>query len=334
MTWYIELLHRDGAVAVRLSAPERGSLRIGRALDNDLVLDDPYCAAYHARLEILADGSAQLFDMNTLNGVVNAKNQAAKELQRDGVGEKAHLVSSDEPYRLGKSLLRIRSSAWELPLERIAFQREVWPLALLGFVIVLSCTAWGSWLTDTSEKAPEYLYALAGVTAVLCLWSAMYAVFGRLVSGEQRFTSHLAIASIGFVVLDVVAGMLNLLAFSMSWLWPLRISYTLSILIVACVVSFHLRLADPRHWKTLRVGVMTVAGLAIVIPVAQLWVSDRKLTDIQTIDLVEYSALRIAKPSSVSDFTQKTLSLKESVDEARKKKDEYEQGDSSTDQED
>lgn len=329
MTWFIELLHRDGTVVVRLLAPERGGLRIGRALDNDLVLDDPYCAAYHARLEILADGSAQLFDMNTRNGIFNSKNQDAKELQSDGVTEKVHHVSSDEPYRLGQSLIRVRSSEWELAAERIVSKREVWPLALLGFVVVLSRTAWSSWLTDTSEKTPEYLYALAGVTAILCLWSAMYAMFGRLVSGEQRFTSHLVIASIGFVLLDAVAGMMNLMAFSMSWLWPLRISYTLSILIVAGVVSFRLRLADPRHWKTLRIGVMTVAGLAIVIPVAQLWVSDRKLTDIQTIDLVEYSALRIAKPSSVSDFTQKTLSLKESVDEARKKKDESEGGDSS-----
>jgi hypothetical protein len=334
MTWYIEHLHRDGTVTARLPVSERGTLRIGRALDNDLVLDDPYCAAYHARLEIMSDGSAHLFDLNTRNGIVDAKNQAAKELHSDDVIEKAHLISSDEPYRLGKSLLRVRSSAWELPAERIASKREVWPLAVLGFVIVLSRAAWGSWLTDTSEKTPEYLYALAGVTAVLCLWSAMYAMFGRLVSGEQRFTSHLAIASIGFVVLDVVVGVLNLLAFSMSWLWPLRISYTLSILIVACLVSFHLRLADPRHWKTLRVGVLTVAGLAIVIPVAQLWVSDRKLTDIQTIDLVEYSALRLAKPLSVSDFTQKTFSLKDSVDEARKKKDESDGSDSSSDQED
>ena len=334
MTWYLEHLHRDGSVVARFAVPEQGGLRIGRALDNDVVLDDPYCAAHHARLEVLTDGTAQLIDLNTQNGIVCTQKHEAKKSWNENEGEKTYLVSNDEPYRLGKSLLRVRSSLWEIAPERKASKSEVWPWALLGIAFVLSRTLWGTWLHDTSEKPPEYLYSLAGVAAVLCLWSAMYAMFGRLVSGEQRFTSHLAIASFGFVLLDAVTGLLNLLAFSMSWLWPLRIDYTLGIIIVACVVSFHLRLADPRHWKTLRVGVITVASFAIIIPVAQLWVSDRKLTAIQTVDLIDYSALRIAKPENISNFTQKTLTLKNKVDEARKKKDEDEGGDSTSDQED
>jgi hypothetical protein len=274
--------------------------------------------------------------LDTRNGIVSTQKKTAKALTNvgDGEGEKAYLVSSDEPYRLGKSLIRVRSSLWDLAPERVVSKREIWPFALLGFLYVLGQILWRTWLTDTSEKTPEYLYSLSGVAAVLCLWSAMYALFGRLVSGEQRFTSHLAIASFGFLVLDALDGLMNVLAFSMSWLWPLRMSYTFSIVVIACVVSFHLRLADPKHWKTLRIGVMTVAGLAIFIPVAQLWVSDRKLTQIQTVDLVDYSALRIAKAVAVSDFAQKTSSLKDKVDEARKKKDESNSDDSSYYQED
>ena len=48
MSWFIEHLHRDGSVLVRMLVPNEDPstrvFRIGRALDNDLILDDPHCA--------------------------------------------------------------------------------------------------------------------------------------------------------------------------------------------------------------------------------------------------------------------------------------------------
>ena len=86
-------------------------------------------------------------------------------------------------------------------------------------------------------------------------------------------------------------------------------------------VRFHLRLADPRHWRTLRVGVVVVASLAIVIPLAQHWVSHKRLTDVQTIQVIEHPALRFAQPVSLQHFSESTASLKERVDKARKNDD-------------
>ena len=61
MTWFVELMHRDGSVQTRRRV-DAGEMRIGRALDNDLIIDDPYCAAHHALLRIEPDGSAVLQD--------------------------------------------------------------------------------------------------------------------------------------------------------------------------------------------------------------------------------------------------------------------------------
>ena len=66
MSWFVEQLHRDGSVLARVAAvaPEMAgataSIRIGRALDNDLVLDDSHCAAHHARLDISVDGRSAI----------------------------------------------------------------------------------------------------------------------------------------------------------------------------------------------------------------------------------------------------------------------------------
>lgn len=311
MSWFVEHLHRDGSVLARVSVPERAenaSVTIGRALDNDLILDDPHCAAHHARLEVAADGSARLLDLGSSNGIIAGRNKRAR----------IHEVKNDDPYRLGHTVIRVRSSEWPLAPERSLSQRAVWPLALLGLALVLSYGAWQLWLTDVQQKSPPYLYGLAGIAAGLCLWSAMYALFGRLVTGVERFFSHLAIASAGYLSGTVILNFLQVLAFSMSWLWPVRITEPVVVIVAALTVRYHLRLADPRHWRTLRVGLVIVAALAIVIPIAQNWVSNQRLTNVQTLSSIEHPALRIAKPVPLQEFSTSAESLKARVDKARK----------------
>ncbi|HWH73714.1 MAG TPA: FHA domain-containing protein, partial [Methylibium sp.] len=56
----VELLDRDGSVAHRIPV-RRWPVTIGRAIDCDVVLDDPHVAAHHARLERpIADEPPQL----------------------------------------------------------------------------------------------------------------------------------------------------------------------------------------------------------------------------------------------------------------------------------
>jgi hypothetical protein len=315
MSWFIEHLHRDGSVLMRVpvvAAVESSSIiRIGRALDNDVVLDDPHCAPYHARLEVGADGIARLYDLGTNNGIVTARNK------RVAIQE----IKTDDPYRLGQSLIRVRSSTWPLAPERSLSRRAVWPLALLGLALVLAYGAWKLWLGDVQEKSPPYLYGLSALAAGLCLWSSMYALFGRLVAGVDRFFSHLLIACTGYLAGTLILNVLETLAFSMSWLWPARITEPVVIIVAAMTVRYHLRLADPRHWPTLRIGLVVVATLAIVVPIAQQWVSHQRLTDVQTLHAIEHPALRLAQPVPLQEFSASAASLKERVDKARKKND-------------
>jgi len=320
MSWVVELLHRDGSVLARVPVPVPDpatspdaaeairAITIGRSLDNDLVLDDPHCAAHHARLEVTDDRTARLIDLGTHNGIVSARNKRAAIFN----------IKSDEPFRFGHTLIRVRSSDWPLAPERSLSRLPVWPFALLGLVLVLAHGAWQLWLGDVQEKAPQYLYGLGSLALALCLWSAMYGLFGRLFTGAERFFSHLAIASGGYLAGTLILNSLELLAFSASWLWPVRITQPVVVLVAAMTVRFHLRLADPRHWRTLRVGVVAVATLAIIIPLAQHWVSHQRLTDVQIISSIEHPALRLAQPVSLQAFSAAAEPLKARVDNARK----------------
>ena len=320
MSWVVELLHRDGSVLARVLMPARGvagspdaaqairNITIGRALDNDLVLDDPHCAAHHARLEVTDDNTARLIDLGTRNGIVSARNKRATIFD----------IKNDQPFRLGHSSIRVRSSDWPMAQERSLSRLPIWPFALLGFVLVLAYGAWQLWLGDVQEKTPQYLYGLGSLALALCMWSAMYALFGRLFTGAERFFSHLAIASAGYLAGTLILNSLELLAYSASWLWPIRITQPVVVLVAAMTVRFHLRLADPRHWHTLRIGVVVVATLAIIIPLAQHWVSHQRLTDVQIISSIEHPALRLASPVSLLEFSAAAGSLKARVDKARK----------------
>jgi hypothetical protein len=317
MTWFVELMHRDGSVLTRL-AVSTSEVNIGRALDNHIVIDDPHCAAYHARLSIAPDGSATLHDLGTRNGIVPARRggkKTAKGIPPPSVFE----VLDDSPFRIGQTTVRIRNSTWPLPPEQTLSSRLIWPFALAALVAVLLHTAWHLWLTDVNETSPPYLYGLVGVAAGVSVWSGMYALLGRLIGGVERFFTHLLIASCGYLIIAFAERALDMLSFSMAWLWPLRIGYSVTIVLIALLVRAHLRIADPRHWPTLRWAVGMVASLALVVPVAQLWISNQRLTRVQTLSTMEHPALRFAKPVGVADMIESTTPLKARVNALRSK---------------
>jgi TRAP-type C4-dicarboxylate transport system permease small subunit len=307
MTWFVELLHRDGSVLSR-SLVRDNQFTMGRALDNDLVLDDAHCAAHHARLQIGPDGQAALHDLGSINGIAPQRGKRTKLMA----------IIDDQPVRIGQSLIRIRSSAWALPPEQPIIRRIVWPFTLLALAVVLGHSAWEIWLTDVQEKSPAYLYALTSAAAGIAIWSGLYALLGRLISGNERFFSHVLIVCCGLLAGVVAGEVLELISFATGWLWPERIAQYVFIAIVALTVRAHLRLADPRHWPTLRWGVAVATAAAMIVPVAQLWISSRQLTTIQTLHNLEHPALRLAPPSTVAGFNQNTAALQARVDALRK----------------
>lgn len=306
MSWVVEHLHRDGTVLARI--PVAGTVfRMGRDLGNDLVLDDPHVAAHHAELHISPDGSAQLQDLGTRNGIHPHR----------GKRERSYAVQSDAPYRLGTSLVRIRNRGWTLAPELALSTRAWWPLALLALSMVLARGAWDIWLTDLRDTPPSYVYELTAMVAALSIWSAMYALLGRLLGGVDRFFTHLLIACTAYLGAEVLHVALKLLSFSASWLWPMRIAPYATIVVVALTVRAHLRVADPRHWHVMRWGVATAAALAIAVPIAQVWISNHRLTNVQVLGAIEHPSLRVASPAAIPAFVEASAELKARADKAR-----------------
>ena len=324
MNWFVEHLHRDGTVLARLpvTATDFG---IGRALDNALVLNDPHCASYHAQVRLASDGSAELHDLGSKNGI---------RAQR-GKRQSSYAITSDAIYNLGSSHIRIRNAAWPLAPELALSRLPIWPLAVLALALVLAHGAWSVWLNEVGDKTPPYLYALSGVAAGMCIWSAMYALLGRILTGVDRFFTHLLIASCAYLGATLLDNGLKMLAFASAWLWPMRISSYLMVFVLLLTVRAHLRVADPRHWPKLRWAVAAVALLSVVVPLAQRWISEHRLTDIQTVNVIEHPALRLTTPATIASFIASGAELKQRADQDLRRDDaEAFDGDDDDDDED
>jgi hypothetical protein len=306
MSWVVEHLHRDGSVLARVPVQSE-RFTIGRALDNDLVLDDVHTAPLHAALSFHGHHRALLKDLGSLNGIARQRGKKCPEIP----------ITDDQPLRVGASWIRVRSSAWALAPELPLPTRHVWIWALLALMVVLAHAIWEVWLTDRQSESPPYLYAVAGIAGVITLWSAAYALYGRLANGADRFFNHLLIACCGYLCLTVLDNLLPTLGFVSGWVWPLQwLPYVLG-LGVALTVRAHLRTADPRHWPTSRWGLALVTVVAMTVPLAQQWITHKELTSTHTMDVVTYPALRWAKPIAVDSFLEDVQSLKGRSDAAR-----------------
>ncbi len=315
MNWLVEHLHPDGSVLARIPV-RNGRVSIGRGLDNDLILDDAHTAHAHAELIILDDRSALLRDLGSLNGIARQRGKKCQEIP----------ITDAQPLRVGSSWLRVRSSAWPLTPEKPIAKNRTWIWALVGLMAVIGHSVWEVWLSDRESTSPPYLYFVASLVGVLVLWSAAYAVYGRLASGTDRYLQHLLIACVGYLGLNLLDNGLGMLGFVAGWVWPLQWLPYLLGLGVALIVGTHLRTADPRHWPKTRWALGLVSVVAMAVPLAQQWISRNEFTNVHTMNTMSYPWLRLAQPTSIDRFLNDVNDLKALSDLARKDPDGDEQG--------
>ncbi|MBL8513481.1 MAG: FHA domain-containing protein [Betaproteobacteria bacterium] len=316
MSWVVEVLAREGHARerIRCEAAADGNTapcRIGRALDNDVVIDDPHCAAYHARIDFLDATRARIEDLNTVNGVRNAKRKRLP----------VHDVINDAPFRIGQTQIRIRSTEWPVTAEK-KLGPPIWPWAIAALLAVLGHEVWQEWVKHTGPQTPRYFYELSAAAAGLGAWSAMYALLGRLTTGVDRFFTHVVIAACGFLSGHFALEVLESVAFAFSWLWPVRIEQPVVVIVAALTVRAHLRLADAQHWPMARYAVVVVALTAIAVPIAQQLHTHNRWTPVQTLRETKHPALRMSSATPQDTFFADAQALKARADAERARKEE------------
>lgn len=308
----IELLDQGGAVAHRVPVT-RWPLTLGRALDCDVVLDDPHAAARHASLSAGADGAVRLLVGDTRNGLRLGGRHwpAGSELPLNGGAE----------WQIGRTRLRLRLAgealAAEVPLAAAPVLRRRWLLA--GLAVLVAWMLAERWLqSDPGDPLQGYLTAFVGVPLGLGVWCFLWALGSKLFARHFDFLAHLRWALLITLANQLLEAALPLAAFALSWEWLVR-AEELVMLALGCVLVYgHLRIVLPTRRQMFAVAFVSVFLVGATLRMAlNHQRSDRWFTPLYLSSLGP-PALRLARTVSPQQFLDEARALRAPLEERAK----------------
>jgi len=324
MAMILEVLHPDGARTRHMLNGQ--VLSLGRGLGNDIVLDDPYVDASHARLTLDESGSLLVEDLGSVNGLVSGT---------DRIFGRA-LVRPGETLRLGRTQLRLRDPNEPLPpalvdapapslavpsgsrATRLMSSTPV-SLGIAGLALVVYAIA--AWLSSSGRSsASDVMSKSLGMAMIVAVWAGLWSIASRIIVHQFRFVGHLAVVSV-IVLGGVLYGYLHGL---LEFLYP-DAAFTDIMGVVAvfgCVgvlVAGHLALTSAmprrRRWKIAGIVAATVIGIVGLSALSK----DESFSDVPT-----YSATLLpvagglVPTKSIDQFESVAGDLKKEVDQLAK----------------
>jgi len=318
----LEVLDRDGSVRHGVTV-RSWPLRVGRGLDNDLVLDDPHTAAHHFSVAPDEEGRIVLTVGDSVNGLqADARRLAAGERLQVPVGPQ------DVPPLLvaGRTHMRLRLAGHVLPPERALGASRVQPhglprLALLSVAAAL-VLAFGNWL----DAEPDLFVRSLGSFAISALamglaWSGAWTLLSKVFTRQGHFGWHFGVMLMAVLAWELMTAGTALLAFAFSWPWVTDFNFVPGYAILGTMLYLHLQAVEPLHpRRTLGFAL----GAALIGAGLSLWFnlqgSDRAGSELYMNHLFP-PALRVAKPVDMPTFLQGVADLQGRLDAKARKED-------------
>lgn len=323
---FVEQLTPDGEVLHRCKVTHM-PITIGRAYDNDIILDDPHTAAHHAQIELNQLDELIIADLGSHNGIAYANTR-----------ENFFVVNGDNIYRLGHTRLRIRTADYQVTAEVSDLTNHRWEgllPAITGLLLLLITGLVSTWLADLNQGTlSKYLLQLVSVFGFAIGWSGIWALFGKLFTGHARFGRHLFIASAGLALLELWEHLSGVVAYAFNLEALQTFSVHPIIYICAVVLYFHFLTAGNKNSHRLKIYLAAIAILGSTITVTKEYQTSNHLSDELYMSRIYPPAVRISRDHSLEEFMTDMQGLKEKVDKARKEnseKDNHKKGSSEND---
>jgi FHA domain len=309
----LEVLDRDGQP--RHTVLVHGwPLRIGRALDNDVVLSDPHVAAHHASIAHGEHG-LELHVGTSRNGV-----QLGHRLLR--ADDRAALPAGGAgpiEFSAGRTRLRLRlpdqALADEVPLAATAsLARQTTTIAIAALVVLIGLL-FRTWLdTDPDGFGRAAGTVVLGAVVATAVWCGAWALLSKTFAHQARFGWHLRVfllASIGTLAVTVLP---PLAAFTLSFPWIADFAFVAAIGVGATGLYYHLLAVEPARHRLMKAVAITGAAVGIALT---LWFNlqrgDRWGDELYMSHLFP-PALRLARPVAPDAFVGGLAPLKAVLD--------------------
>jgi len=310
----IELQARDGRVGSTVDV-RRWPLSLGRALDNDVVIDDPHVAAHHALLIRGDDGTVRLVSLPSINGVRVDGRRATTDVTLAAGGAELQLGSTHLKLRLTGEVLPP-----ELPLPPGGGSGLLTPLLLGAGVLVIALVQ--HWISlDPGSDYSAWLPTALGIPVALAAWCGLWALMSKLFQHRFDFTGHLRIVMpwlLGLSVAEIVLPQAAA-ALALPLLW--KLNGPLQALLAALILRAHLQHVLPLHARAVNLSMAALVLAGGALSLAGTWRAMHSLSPAPYMSTLPLPALRLTGtvPSAtlVQDLEPVARQLAERVKQSR-----------------
>ncbi len=313
----IEVCDQHGTVVERFRAT-KFPVRIGRAYDNDLIIDDPYVCPHHCVLAVDEAGTASLHDLRSVNGTyVLGESARAEEV----------VVDANSQLRIGHTQLRFKLPYQAIEPTRVDFASSIkgqtWPprslianMALLllaalvmtlnGYLDSYNAFEYGRYFF--SQQIPA-LIAVAG-------WAAIWSIVSRITVHRFAFFRHAAILVSIMLVIYLSEYLLDFLKFGFASQWPFEmISIGVSAVALALLLFWHLRLCSEQKRSRLLMAASVVSVVFVGLVQINDYLDGREFRNGPHYPTnLKPPVFQMVKSKSVDDFMSKSAQLKKQID--------------------
>ena len=310
-------------------------ITLGRALDNHIVIDDPFVAAHHARIGVDDAGALTLTVLDTVNGVDVGFHHAK-------AGESLALTTASSHLKLGNTRIQLRlPNQALLPEQALPFvqrsatapslatpvRSRAWPwLTGAGLLAFQAASQWTA--LDPGADFSAWLPLLFGVPVALVLWCGVWALLSKLFNHHFDFTGHLKLALPWMLAIAVAQAMWPQLAASLALPSMWRLTPLLVVVLTAFLVRAHLAHVLPNKRQAVSVGVVAMALGSIGITVAGNYRSHDSLSSAAYMSTLPLPALRLSGTGGEQKLVQGLAPLAAQLAvRVKKARDDEEEGD-------
>ena len=301
----IEVLDRAGAVSARYRCSQL-PVSLGRAYDNDVIVDDPFVAPLHVRIERRADGALIARDADTRNGM-HVVPKRRFSLRHDAITRCSEIiVAGDTLIRVGHSTFRVRSVDQAVAPERLDTAAHTWEgvrPATLALVMLMSFALFEAWSGDvTTQDSLAYETNIAMVLGALTVWGGFWALLNRLFAGRARMGRHLLIGAIGAVISVVLAMTGDLVGYALSIPELTQFETYISLTVLSAAIYFHVATVTPLSMGFARQFAVVFAMLTIGLFSLYRYSKEHRFGDSLYMTSLQWPAIRLVTPVSTEAF--------------------------------
>lgn len=312
---WVEVLDARGQVRQRHRVDALPAL-LGRGYGCDILIDDPWASPIHARIYRELDGTLQVEDAGSENG-----------LWIPGRAGRIRAVPAVEApaLRMGRTTFRVVPAETPVPAT-LAADAEVpgparWERMIPAFALAALAGALygvGELLSDWEKhKGGEILTDAVALVVVLAIWAGVWALVTRAVSHRARFGAHLTIASAAVLVLTLC----NHVGEFGAFLFPGALTVDKVIVLPGIAVSvalvyWHLVIASslPRA-RIMLISVAVVGGLLVIGALADEGDgADRSVGRLEFVSDLKPLRARLIPAQDTTAFFAGVAELKSTVD--------------------